>query len=207
MLLTSTKTWMSLFLALSAVPTVLCAPSQGSLNLEPVQEITSPLALFPRAISHAMTERDVVPTHLDKRAVITSPNTRRVINLSLKEAIHGIAAGTTWTWRIAYQFVGNINGQSGRLTGANEGSSAGSAAFPDFQIEHIFSNAVDGVVTAIFDVVNSANQKFELKLVWDETFKTASATVEQVIHSYCTYFTPGGAQEHLSQDQFSFTLV
>lgn len=154
-----------------------------------------------------MTERDVVPNHLDKRAIISSPNTRRVINLSLKEAIHGIAAGTAWTWNIVYQFVCNINGESGRLAGTNEGSSADSAAFPDFKIEHIFRNAVDGVVTAIFDVVNSANQKFELKLIRDETFKTASATVEQVVHSYYTYFTPGGAQEHLSQDQFSFTLV
>jgi hypothetical protein len=216
MLFANTKTLMSILLAISAIPTGLCAPTSNSVDAIAVREIssTAPLDMGvdlsdEAGVSRAITERDAAnDVHLAKRYLIGSPYQKRTIQVGLKKAVHGLAAGTTWLWEISYGYTTTNGGKEGRLNG-NLVKGDGSFAWGPFKIDQSFVSSVDGIVTATFNaVVARTNEKIQLTLTWAEEFTSKGATLEDHGRSsFFTYFSANGRQERLGQDFFQYGLI
>jgi hypothetical protein len=160
-------------------------------------------------VSRAITERDAAnDVHLAKRYLIGSPYQKRTIQVGLKKAVHGLAAGTTWLWEISYGYTTTDGGKEGKLTG-NLVKGDGSFAWGPFKIDQSFVSSVDGIVTATFNaVVARTNEKIQLTLTWAEEFTSKGATLEDHGRSsFFTYFSANGRQERLGQDFFQYGLI
>jgi hypothetical protein len=215
MLFANTKTWMSILLACSSIHSAQCAPTSNTVNAVVVRDIQSLPAVVPAlsvrdisGVSRVITERDAATdVNLAKRYLIGSPHQKRTIELVLKQAVHGLAAGTTWLWEISYGYTSTNGGSSGHLTG-NLVRGDGSFSWGTFRIDHSFISSVDAIVTATFNaVVATTNQKVALTLTWAEEFTSQAATLSNHgSSSGTTYYSPSGRQEHLSQDFFSYSL-
>ncbi|KAF2757312.1 hypothetical protein EJ05DRAFT_386308 [Pseudovirgaria hyperparasitica] len=171
-------------------------------GLEKGLEVSSMAAVIP-----ALELDEKNTTALAKRSLISSPYQKRTIQLALKQALHGIAAGTTWVWDISYHYITDDGGATGHLNG-NLVQGDGSFSFGPFKIDHSWVNKVDGIVTATFDaVIGRTNQKMSLTLTWAEEFASNAARLENHgTSSFATYYSAGGRQEHLPQSFFSYSL-
>ena len=216
MLFANTKTWMSVLLACSSIPAALSAPTASPVDAVAVRDVISSPALVAADISlldkvgksRVITERDAASDiHLAKRYLIGSPYQKRTIQVGLKKAVHGIAAGTTWIWEISYGYVTTNGGKEGQVKG-NLVKGDGSFSFGPFKIDQAFISSVDGIVSAVFDaVIKTTNEKIELGLTWAEEFTSKGATLENHGQaSSFTYFTAGGRQERYGQDVFEYSL-
>ncbi|KAF9695477.1 hypothetical protein EKO04_006464 [Ascochyta lentis] len=217
MLFANTKTWMSVLLACSSIPAALSAPTSSPVDGVAIRDVISPPALVAADISildkvgesRVITERNAASDiHLAKRYLVGSPYQKRTIQLVLKKAVHGIAAGTTFIWEVSYRYVSDNGGREGQIKG-NLVKGDGSFSLKQLKIDHAFVSSVDGIVSAVFDsVIKRTNEKIELGLTWAESFTSTGASLENNGEaSSFTYFTAGGRQERLGQEFFSYALA
>ncbi|UPX20001.1 uncharacterized protein EKO05_0010248 [Ascochyta rabiei] len=216
MLFANTKTWISVLLACSSIPAALSAPTSSPVNGVAIRDVISPPALVAEDISilekdgesRVITERNAASDiHLAKRYLIGSPYQKRTIQVALKQAVHGITAGTVWAWEISYRYLSPTGGREGHVSG-NLVNGPGAFSFTSFKIDQAFVTSVDGIVSAVFDaVIKTTNEKIQFALTWAEDFTTTGSTLENHGQSSSfTYFTPGGRQERLGQEFFKFAI-
>ncbi|KAH7012396.1 hypothetical protein B0J12DRAFT_705959 [Macrophomina phaseolina] len=141
---------------------------------------------------NSVYERDV----LEKRLI----HFRRVVNLTLKHAVHGAVGSFKWVITVAFDGVNTLQTQF--LNG--ESSTGTSFHTEHFEIDQKFSNGVDGVIQGAF-LVDTPQGDFRLRLRWEEFLSTTTASINEVTNSWCAFLLPGG-EEGLTQGDFSFTM-
>ncbi|KAH7304823.1 hypothetical protein BKA65DRAFT_560315 [Rhexocercosporidium sp. MPI-PUGE-AT-0058] len=136
---------------------------------------------------------------LDKREIRYF---RRVVNLTLKQAVRGITGSWKWVLLVGYQDENTLswNIDSGS---SSRGTSLSKEAF---HIDHRFANGWDGTLQFAFKVVTDAGDFFRLRIRWEDFIGTAKQGIDLVENSWCALVLPGG-EDGLDQSQFSFTMT